>query len=110
MPRADFGDRGHSQKIGEPSFLKSDLGVRSSRWYLNLMVLSEIPQVQSLSIREKLELVDDLWKSVSADLDAMEVTQEEKDLLDERWSNFLANPASALTVDQFKIQLHALRA
>jgi len=74
------------------------------------MIFSEIPQVQSLSIREKLELVDDLWKSVSSDLDAMEVTQEEKDLLDERWSNFLQNPASALTVDQFKMQLHALRA
>jgi len=74
------------------------------------MILSEIPQVQSLSIREKLELVDDLWKSVSTDLDTMEVTQEEKDILDERWSNFLQNPASALTVDQFKTQLHALRA
>ena len=74
------------------------------------MVLSEIPQVQSLSIREKLELVDDLWKSVSTDLDAIEVTQEEKDILDERWSNFLQNPASALTIDQFKIKLHALRA
>jgi putative addiction module component (TIGR02574 family) len=74
------------------------------------MILSEIPQVQSLSIREKLQLVDDLWKSVSSDLDAMDVTQEEKDILDKRWSNFLQNPDSALTVDQFKIQLHALRA
>jgi putative addiction module component (TIGR02574 family) len=74
------------------------------------MILSEIPQVQSLTIREKLELVDDLWKSVSSDLDAMEVTQEEKDILDSRWSDFLQNPTSALSVDQFKIQLHALRA
>jgi putative addiction module component (TIGR02574 family) len=74
------------------------------------MSLSELPQVQSLSIREKLELVDELWKSVSSDLDAMQATQEAKDLLDKRWSDFLQNPASALTVDQFKTQLHALRA
>jgi putative addiction module component (TIGR02574 family) len=74
------------------------------------MILSEIPQVQSLSVREKLELVDDLWKSVSSDLNAMEVTQEEKDILDHRWADFLQNPAAALTVDQFKIQLRALRA
>jgi len=74
------------------------------------MSLNELPQVQSLSIREKLELVDDLWKSVSSELAAMEVTQEEKDILAERWSDFLQNPSSALTVDQFKINLNALRA
>jgi len=74
------------------------------------MSLSELPQVQSLSVREKLELVDELWKAVSPDLDAMEVTQEEKDILDGRWSVFLQNPSSALTVDQFKKELSALRA
>lgn len=74
------------------------------------MSLSELPQVQSLSVREKLELVDDLWKAVSSDLDSMEVTQEEKDMLDGRWSAFLQNPSAALTVDQFKKELNALRA
>jgi putative addiction module component (TIGR02574 family) len=74
------------------------------------MSLTELPQVQALSVREKLELVDDLWKSVSADLDAMEVTQDEKDQLDGRWSEFLRDPDAALTVDQFKKELNALRA
>ncbi len=74
------------------------------------MNLAELPQVQSLSVREKLELVDELWKAVSPDLDAMEVTQEEKDILDGRWSQFLKNPLSALTVEQFKKELNALRA
>lgn len=74
------------------------------------MSLSELPQVQSLSVREKLELVDELWKAVSSDLDSMEVSQEEKDLLNERWSSFLQNPSSALSVDQFKKELNALRA
>ena len=74
------------------------------------MSLSELPQVQSLSVREKLELVDELWKTVSPDLDAMEVTQEEMDILDGRWAAFLLTPSSALTVDQFKKDLNALRA
>jgi len=39
------------------------------------MNFTELPQVQSLTVREKLELVDDLWKSVSSELDTMEVTQ-----------------------------------
>ncbi len=74
------------------------------------MSLKELPQVQSLSVREKLELVDDLWKLVSSDLDAMEVTREEKVILDGRWSEFLHNPAAALTIDQFKKELNELRA
>jgi putative addiction module component (TIGR02574 family) len=74
------------------------------------MSLAELPQVQSLSVREKLELVDELWKAVSPELDAMEVTQEEKEILDGRWAAFLQNTSSALTVDQFKKELNALRA
>jgi len=74
------------------------------------MSLAELPQIQSLSVREKLELVDELWKAVSPGLDAMEVTQEEKDILDGRWAAFLQNPSAALTVDQFKKELNALRA
>ena len=74
------------------------------------MILKELHQVQTLSAREKLALVDDLLKSLSSDLDEIEATQEEKDILDGRWAHFLQNPASALTVDQFKRELNALRA
>lgn len=74
------------------------------------MIRTELPLVQTLSVREKLELVDDLLKSLSSDLDEIEATQEEKDILDGRWAHFLQNPSSALTVDQFKRELNALRA
>jgi putative addiction module component (TIGR02574 family) len=83
---------------------------RALLWYFFAMSLTDLPQVQSLSVHEKLELMDDLWKSVSSDLDAMEAAQEEKELLDGRWSRFLLNPASALTVEQFNQELNALRA
>jgi|GEM_PF-2403984 len=45
-----------------------------------------VASIQSLPICEKLELVDDLWKAVSSDLDAMELTQEEiSRLVKARW-------------------------
>jgi len=69
-----------------------------------------LPQVQSLSVREKLELGDEIWKAVSPDLDSLEVTPEEKEILDSRWAGFVENPASALSVDEFKKELNALRA
>ena len=66
-------------------------------WYSHLMTLAELPQVQALSVREKLELVDEIWKSVSSSPDSLEVTQEEKDILDSRWVEFHRNPTSALS-------------
>lgn len=74
------------------------------------MTLTELPQVQALSVREKLELVDEIWKSVSANSDSLEVTQEEKEILDSRWADFLQNPASALSIGDFKSRIDALRA
>ncbi len=43
-----------------------------------LMALSEFPQVRDLPVREKLELVEEIWKDVARELDAMEVSPEEK--------------------------------
>ena len=74
------------------------------------MTLTELPQVQALSVREKLELVDEIWKSVASNSDGLEVTQEERDILDQRWDDFLRNPASVFTVEEFKSKINALRA
>ena len=43
--------------------------------------------------------------SVAPELDTLEVSEEEKATLDERWAAFLKDPASALTVEQFKERL-----
>lgn len=74
---------------------------------MNALIL---PQVQSLSVREKLELVDEIWQTVTPEFEELEVNQQEKELLDSRWAMFLQNPSTALSVDQFKKELNALRA
>jgi len=74
------------------------------------MNASILPQVQSLSVREKLELVDEIWQTVTPEFEELEVNQEEKELLDSRWAMFLQNPDTALSVEQFKKELNALRA
>ena len=72
------------------------------------MRLTDFPEVQALSAQEKLLLVDALWLSVAPVLDTLEVSEEEKGMLDERWAAFLKDPASALTLGQFKRRLNAL--
>ena len=46
---------------------------------------------------------------MASELDDLEVSSDEKAILDERWTAFLKNPASAQTLEQFKDKLKALR-
>jgi putative addiction module component (TIGR02574 family) len=73
------------------------------------MKLRELPQVMALSTAAKPELIDDLWISIEPDLRQVDVSEEEKNLPEGRWQNFLANPDSALTLDQVKALLAARR-
>jgi putative addiction module component (TIGR02574 family) len=73
------------------------------------MTLTDFPEVKALSAREKLQLVDELWVSVAPELEALEVSGEERRILDERWAAFLKDPASALTLEQFKKRLKTRR-
>lgn len=73
------------------------------------MTLTDLPQIRALSTREKLQLVDELWIEVAREAASLEVSPEEKDLLDERWNRFLNNPASALSLEEFQAQLQVLR-
>ena len=73
------------------------------------MSLTDFPQVQALPTQQKLELVDEIWKDLAHEVDTLEVTQDEKILLDTRWDAFLADSSSALSIEQFKHELEAIR-
>lgn len=74
------------------------------------MKLIDFPEVQRLPVREKLGLVDELWLSMTPELDALEVSAEEREVLDERWANFMGNPGSALTLEEFQERMKTFRA
>ena len=73
------------------------------------MKLADLPEVRALSTREKLQLVDELWEDVGRGLDSLEVSREEREVLDERWAAFLRDPSRALTLEEFKERVNALR-
>jgi putative addiction module component (TIGR02574 family) len=73
------------------------------------MRLADLPDVRALSAREKLQLLDELWQDVAHDLDSLEVSEKEKELLDQRWAGFLRDPAAALSLEQFKERVKAQR-
>ena len=73
------------------------------------MKLANFPEVRHLPVREKLELVDELWLSITPELNSLNISEEEKEVLDERWAAFLKSPDSALTIEQFQEKMKALR-
>lgn len=46
----------------------------------------------SLSIPERIQLVEDLWDTVAAEADAVDLTEEEKKIIDERLEAYHKNP------------------
>ena len=73
--------------------------------YTAPMSLAEIPQLAKLSTEEKLQLVEDLWDSIAALPQDLPVSEAEQKLLEERWAAHRQNPATALTLEEFKQQL-----
>ncbi len=73
------------------------------------MKLADLSEVRALSTREKLQLMDELWEDVARDLGSLEVTREEQEILDERWAAYLRDPSRALTLEQFREGVKALR-
>lgn len=69
------------------------------------MNLAEIPQIQTLSSKEKLELIKEIWSSIEDFDSSFPITEEEKAVLNSRWTEHLANPASAITMEELQKRL-----
>ena len=66
-------------------------------------------QLDQMSIKEKLQLVDELWLSMVPDLDSLEVAPDVRHLLDQRWAAYLEDPSIALTLEEFQQRMKATR-
>ena len=67
-------------------------------------------QLDKMTVAEKLQLVDELWMSITPELESLEVSPEDRELLDDRWAAFLKDPTSALTLEEFQRRMKAIRA
>ena len=52
------------------------------------------PDALRLSIPERVQLVEDSWDSIASQADVVELTEEEKTLLDERLNAYHQNPTA----------------
>ena len=73
------------------------------------MKLVDVPQVKALTAREKLAFIDEIWCAVASELDEEELAPEEKQLLDERWNDYRTGKEHAISLQDFRDVMRALR-
>lgn len=66
------------------------------------MRVKDIPQIEKLSIPEKILLVEDLWDSISSDESAIPVPQSHMTELDKRLARHKAMPGELLSLDELQ--------
>jgi len=81
-PRAAIGDRGRSQKNNR---------LLPFSGYLCGMT-TQLQELRSLPISERVQLVEDLWDSIAQDASEITLAQDQIDLLDKRLDAVDKNP------------------
>ncbi|MFL6199319.1 MAG: addiction module protein [Thermoanaerobaculia bacterium] len=64
-----------------------------------------ISDLLHLSVAERLQLVEDLWDSIAAEPEALELTQAQKEELDRRMAEHRADPGSAIPWEEVRTRL-----
>lgn len=63
------------------------------------------PDYRSLSIPERILLVEEIWDSIVAEQESVEVTPAQKDELDRRLAAYEANPTEGSSWEEVKSRL-----
>ena len=64
------------------------------------MLLERLPEVQSLAPEDKWRLIDELWRDLARQLDAAGPEANVVELLEQRFSAYLADPSQARPADE----------
>ena len=64
-----------------------------------------IDELKSLSVSERLDLVEQLWDSIAADPDSIPLTDAQARLIDERLESHRRDPKSGIAWDDLKAEL-----
>ena len=67
--------------------------------------MTMLAEIERLSVAERIQLIDEIWVSIATTPDALPLTTEQKELLDERLGAMERNPAEVMTWTQVKANL-----
>jgi len=64
-----------------------------------------VEEIKNLSESEKWLLFNDLWDELAQNPHTIELSEEQKKVLDERYQEFLANPEEGIPWDEAKARI-----
>ena len=65
-------------------------------------ITATVAEIRSLSVDERLAIVEAIWDSILADADELDVTPDERKLIEQRLTAYLANPNDVVAWDDVK--------
>jgi putative addiction module component (TIGR02574 family) len=71
------------------------------------MTPSTIEEIHTLSVAERIQLVEDIWDSIAADPEALELPEAQRQELDSRLQAYQQDPAGGATWDEVKAKLQS---
>ncbi len=63
---------------------------------------NNITELKRLSVAERILIVQELWDSIAADHEQLELTDEQRDELDRRLSDYKLHPEEGFTWEEVK--------
>ena len=69
------------------------------------MRATDIPQIDRLSMPEKILLVEDLWDSIVLDESSMPVPKSHMEELDRRLATYESNPGTLLSLEELQARI-----
>ena len=72
---------------------------------MNVMSSMKKINIQALSQSERIMLAEELWDSVAEDQDALEVTDSQKKILEERLAAYKASPDEGKSWEEVKNEM-----
>jgi len=73
------------------------------------MRVNDIPEIERLSIAEKILLVEDLWESIASEESSVPVPQSHREELDRRLAEYEKDPGRLLTLEDLRGRIEARR-
>ena len=76
-----------------------------------LHAMSTVPaSIKNLPVSERIQLVEDIWDSIAEDAGPLELSADERQELQRRWSEHQADPSSSVPWEEVRASLFKDRA
>ena len=69
------------------------------------MRVSDIPEIDRLSVPEKILLVEDLWDSIASDESSVPVPRSHVEELDRRLKSYRSDPGNLLSLEELRSRI-----